>query len=165
MSCGVRKHRFCTGRTPGRPDAPSNSAKIHPHRRTGRRPRRPTSRIPERPPYNLVGAASSGGPPNSRKAFLRRRRGGRPRPPVPVNLRAVNQRRTGRRPRRPTIQISGKAATFLRRAMREFEGTGRLERRPLRVCFKKCIGNSTRGPAGCPARTETETMFSITTRL
>ena len=51
--------------------------------------------------YNLVGAASPGGPPNSRKSSPNRRTGRRPRRPVPVNIRAVNQRWTGRPGGRP----------------------------------------------------------------
>ena len=68
----------------------------------------PAHRIPGNLSSGLVGAASPGGPPSYAEInkiqgyFVQRtRRGRRPRRPVPVNIRAVNQRWTGRPGGRP----------------------------------------------------------------
>ena len=80
-----------------------------------------TGRTPGRPVYRI-------------RIFIeqRTRRGGRPRPPVPVSLRAVNHRRRGRLSWRPANSMAAKPQPF------EWGVWG----------IRRCVG-----PAGCPART------------
>ena len=71
-----------------------------------------------------------------------RRRGGRPRPPVPVNLRTINQPCRGRLSRRPV------SSNFLNARRKKVAASplilfsGRQERRPLRKRINRILRNS-----------------------
>ena len=100
-----------------------------------------TGRTPGRPVYRI-------------RIFIeqRTRRGGRPRPPVPVSLRAVNHRRRGGRPR-PPVPVSLRAVNHRRRGRLSWRPANSMAAKPQPFEWgvwgiRRCVG-----PAGCPART------------